>query len=635
MRILLFNLGTIEHRVLSWEADGFKSLFDQDIILWGPVPDSHFNYHGKEIPIIRVFEETSVDNLFRQLPAGWYPDIVSCDTSAINYVPDIYLCPVKTLIFTRDSWSDTVFNRGLVEFFDFLNSSTVDRTSYTQLRVNMLPLRGFAVSTPGPGAINSVFYKRDIDVVAIANYDNSFYHERHKVFYRLADALGNRYDIRFLRSIKRSEIYNYYQRSKIVIDWAHTLSNRSYEAALNGCLLFSHEANSVMKQFWVPWEEYVPYNENNLPELIIRYLEDPELSVKIASRAQSKMTGIPATWGEMAWDRICAAYDSDTDIPGRINYNLSLEPYKLHHRTATPLLYNYDYGKDFPYNWKDLYFERIDRAIASAQRSEDRIPPLVEASRMSFLLGRQNLSKSYLGQLELHLPGYGWTYYLKARIAFSEGGFDEALEYLDHAIDCGREAPELLGKYILPVIEKGNSCDGRRVTEYMWEAVHGNVSGYQAKSLIHLSYELEGYIYALKNEKERAVNSYLSAVEWLPVPDCIHRLAPMLIEMRAYRRVADVASLGHKDSPYDTIILLYEVYGLLWTGRRKEAAGQLKNHRQALHGFKGIRQLNLIRLIFIWIIPVVFISRRLSSLLVIKLIQTIKSKSGKPYLGSV
>ena len=127
MRILLFNLGTIEHRVLSWEVDGFRSLFDQDIILWGPVPDSHFNYHGKEIPIIRVFEETSVDNLFRQLPAGWYPDIVSCDTSAINYVPDIYLCPVKTLIFTRDSWSDTVFNRGLVEFFDFLNSFLVGK----------------------------------------------------------------------------------------------------------------------------------------------------------------------------------------------------------------------------------------------------------------------------------------------------------------------------------------------------------------------------------------------------------------------------------------------------------------------------------------------------------------------------
>ena len=54
MRIVFFNLGTIEHRVLSWEVDGFKSLFEQDIILWGPVPDSQFVYNGKKIPILRI-----------------------------------------------------------------------------------------------------------------------------------------------------------------------------------------------------------------------------------------------------------------------------------------------------------------------------------------------------------------------------------------------------------------------------------------------------------------------------------------------------------------------------------------------------------------------------------------------------
>lgn len=632
MKILLFNLGTIEHRVLSWEADGFKSLFDQDIILWGPVPDRQFVYDGKEIPILRVFEETSVNNLFSQLPAGWYPDIVSCDTSALNYVPDIYLCPVKTLIFTRDSWSDTVFNRGLVEFFDFLNSSTVDRTAYTSFRVNMLPLRGFAVSTPGPGAVNSEFKKRDIDVVAIANYDSSFYHERHKVFYRLADAMGKRYDIRFLRSIKRSEIYNYYQRSKIVIDWAHTLSNRSYEAALNGCLLFSHEDNSVMKQFWVPWEEYIPYNESNLPELISKYLENPELSAQVASRAQIKMIGMPATWGAMAWDRICEAYDSETDIVGRVNYNMSLEPHKLHHRTATPLLYNYDYGKDFPHNWRELYFERIEKAISSAQRSEDRILPLVEASRMAFLLEKKSLAMSYLDQLEIDLPDYGWTYYLKARIKFCEGKYDEALALLQNGIHRGRKAPVLLGEYVLPVIEKRNTCDGRRITAYMWEVVHNEGKEYQERSFLHLSHELEGYIYNRRNDATRALESFLTAVEYLAIPDCIHRLAPMLIETGDYLKLADIAAEGYRDSPYDTVTVLYEVYGLIWTGRRNAAAGKLNRHRQALSGFKGIRQIILIRMIFLGIIPLIFISRRFCSQLIIRLIQTIQIKSGKSYL---
>ena len=269
-------------------------------------------------------------------------------------MPDIYKCPVKTVIFTRDSWSDTVFNRGLVEFFDFLNSSTVDRSVYKAFHVNMLPLTGFAVSTPGPGTHNSEYEKRDIDVVAIANFDNSFYHERHKVFYILSSS-GTKYDIRFLRGIKRSEIYNYYQRSKIVIDSAHTLSNRSYEAALNGCLLFSHEDNRVLSDFWVPWEEYIPYNEDNLPELISRYLNNPEMAKKVVERAWGKISKVPATWGEMAWDRICIAYETEASVPERIEYNQSLSTSLVHYRTATPLLYNYDYGKNFPENWKEIY----------------------------------------------------------------------------------------------------------------------------------------------------------------------------------------------------------------------------------------------------------------------------------------
>ena len=345
MKILLFNLGTIEHRILSWEVEGFRSLFEQDIIIWGPVPDKQFIYRNKEIPILRIFEQTSVLGLFEQLPAGWYPDIVTCDTSVLNYIADIYKCPVKTILFTRDSWSDTVFNRGLVEFFDFLSSSTIDRSLYNDYHVSILPLNGFAVSTPGLDSINSDFEHRDIDVIAIANYDSSFYHERHKIFYRLSASNKDHFKINFVRSVKRSGIYSYYQRSKIVLDWAHTLSNRSYEAALNGCLLFSHEDNKVISEFWVPWEEYIPYNENNLLELIGYYLYNPNLAKKVAGNAQKKIQTVPLTWGEMAWERVRSSHNAEISIDDRIKYNESLSPTTLHYRSATPLLYNYDYGK--------------------------------------------------------------------------------------------------------------------------------------------------------------------------------------------------------------------------------------------------------------------------------------------------
>ena len=127
MKILLFNLGTIEHRIIGWGIEGFKSLFEQDIILWGPIPDKILVYENKEIPILSFFEQTSISDIFKRLPKDWYPDVVTCETSVLNYVPDIYNCPVKTILFTRDAWSDSIFNKNLVEFFDFLNHATIDR----------------------------------------------------------------------------------------------------------------------------------------------------------------------------------------------------------------------------------------------------------------------------------------------------------------------------------------------------------------------------------------------------------------------------------------------------------------------------------------------------------------------------
>lgn len=632
MKILLFNLGTIEHRIISWEVDGFRSIFEQDIILWGPIPDKKFIYNGKEIPILSVFEQTSISKVFEQLPEGWLPDIVTCDTSVLNYVPDIYRCTSKTIIFTRDSWSDTVFNRGLVEFFDFLNSSTIDRSIYRHYHVNMLPLKGFAVSTPGHDSVNSDFEKRDIDVIAIANYDNSFYHERHKIFYKLSDSNKGQFNINFARSIKRSEIYNYYQRSKIVLDWAHTLSNRSYEAALNGCLLFSHEDNKVISEFWIPWEEYIPYNENSLPGLIERYLKNPVLAKKIASQAQRKISTVPATWGEMASDRICTANDTEVNIRSRIEYNESMSQSVRYYRTATPLLYNYDYGKNFPANWTDLYFERIDNAISAATNSETIILPLVEASRMEFLLRKGSASFSFLDQLERKLPDYAWVYYMRARLLVEGGEHDNALQLLSQAQESGRKAPELLQKYILPVIEKGNACDGRRITNYMWQAVYEHNNEYQVHAFFHLACELTGYIFELRGEKQKAIEAYLSAISHVPVPDCIHRLCPLLIEQKDYYRVSDVAVRGHEDSPYDTILVLYMAYAWTCSGEKRMASSALHRHMIALHSFVGIRQITLIRMVIRGLIPLIFISRRLSSMLMTKLITRIKSKSGFIYL---
>ncbi|MDZ7634093.1 MAG: hypothetical protein U5L72_06495 [Bacteroidales bacterium] len=213
----------------------------------------------------------------------------------------------------------------------------------------------------------------------------------------------------------------------------------------------------------------------------------------------------------MAWDRISAANDTEANIPERITYNESISPSLVHYRTATPLLYNYDYGKKFPENWQENYFERIDKAISSAKSEDEKLLPLIEAARMEFLLRKVHNSTLFIDQLALALPDYAWIYYLKARQSFESGDFGRALSLIHRALECVEKAPALLQRYLLPVIEKGNVCDGRRITNYMWQSVYRHDNDYQVKALSYLSMELSGIIYKRRGERSRAIESFLLA----------------------------------------------------------------------------------------------------------------------------
>ena len=624
MKILLFNLGTIEHRINSWGVEGFKSLFEQDVILWGPVPDKKFIFNDKEIPILSLFEQTTIKAVFDKLPVGWYPDIVACDTSVLNYIPDIYMCPVKTVLFTRDSWSDTVFNRGLIELFDFVVSASIDRSLFNNFHVNLLPLSGFAVSTPGPNTQNSEFEKREIDVIAIAHYNNSFYHERYKTFYKLSESNKKKIKIDFVKNVKRAEIYNYYQRSKIVVDWAHTLSNRSYEAALNGCLLFSHEDNKVMNEFWLAGNEYIPYNDSNLYELLIYYLDNPDHAKSIIHNAQQKIKTTPVCWGEMVWEKISIASKINVSVQERIKYHESTPISTLHYRSATPLIYNYNYNKEFPSNWRELYFERIDRAISDSVSQDTTIAPLIEAARMSFLLKREELSKGYLHKLQEVLPDYAWTGYLLGRIFFEQGDYDQALLFVQEGIDHGLRTPELLKKYVLPVSEKGNPCDGRRITDYMWQSVYKHNNEFQVKAFLHLSYELAGDIYRMIGKQDKALEAYVEAINYMAIPHCIYKLNPLLIQSEKYEKLIDITLSGIQDSPYDSIIVLSNAFALLQSGQRLSAFKVLREHQKALKSFVGNRQ---VRMSLYIILPLVLLGKQPASRIILGLIKALNTKS--------
>jgi tetratricopeptide (TPR) repeat protein len=624
MKILLFNLGSVEERIDAWGTEGFKSIFEQDVILWGPIPDHVFTYGNKEIPVLSIFHEMSITDVFNKLPQNWIPDVVTCDTSVLNYVPDIYLCPSKTLVFTRDAWADTIYNRALVEFFDFVNYGIVDRSVYNNFKTNLLPLSNCAVTLPESDAVPTVFEKRDIDVLSIANYDSGFYHERYKTMFNVSGLKKSGIAIKFVMGIKRAEINSYYQRSKIVLDWAHTLSNRSFEAALNGCLLFSHQDNPVLKEFWVPWEDYIPYNEDNIHELLSYYLDHPELVKKITSGTYKKVKSIPSSMGQSYWEQINIVYNTNVDIVSRIKRNKQLSVSEINHRLSTPLLYNYNYNTAFPEEWKEIYFKRINVSLESSVEPDERIRSLIEAGKLSLLLNETKLCEKYLSGLEKLLPDYAWLWYLRARLSFIDQKYQDTLEYADRAISCCKKNPGLIKKYILPLNEHNNNCDGRRITDYLWQSALGHKNEFQEKALFFMCWDIKGDILSKQGSSSEAIFAYKEALSYVSIPDCADKLCELCVHSGDYDTINTVYSNAKKNIPYSSSLLLYEAYALLNQNKKKISVKLLREHRDSLRRFLGKRRLLFIKRSINILLIIQFLGKRTMGKSIIKIIEILK-----------
>jgi tetratricopeptide (TPR) repeat protein len=622
MKILFFILGSIKKRILDWGLDNMKELLEQDIVFYGPISEKEFYYYEKRISLINLTKETKITDIFKRLPSDWYPDIVTCDVSVLNYIPDIYNCPVKTYLQGRDGWGDILYNRKISELFDFFSYSVIDRDEYKQLKTNLSSLLGMPVSIPSNKLKEKKFEKRKIDILSIANYDNSFYHDRYKILYKLSELNDDNYVIRYIVGIKRAEIHNYYRNTKIVIDWSHTLSNRSYEAALNGCLLFSHENNPLMKEFWVEWKEYIPYNEENLLDLIRHYIGNPQKSEEIIKRMKEKFDITPSSFGKTILFHLNEAILEKIDINQRISRCNNLDKTDLYHRTTTCFYHNFNYSNfNFPINWVDIYFRRINKSIFLGGSDKKIISPLIEASRMSFLLKRYKDTLIYLEQLEQILPEYAWTYYLRGSIYFNQGNYGKALSFTQQAITLGLKTPSLLMEHVLPFVEKVNICDARRVTDYMWKTVYNHNNEYQVKALLYLSFELSGDIYLKMGLQKDSINSYLEATDILPISRCFYKLNSILMNMNQYEIIRNNMEKALNDSPYDSILYLYKFLVLNKSKEYDSAVNLIKRHLKSIKPFRGNRKILFFKIAFNILILVSFINKRLNQKILRKLLK--------------
>ena len=467
-------------------VDNYKELLEQDIVFFGPIDEDNYVYKHKIIPIIKINTVSSIHNVFKKLPNNWYPDIVVFDPQAISLFYDIYECPVKSHLFVRDSWGDILYNKGAVEFFDFYSYNVVDRELYKNFNSSLLPLKGGPVTIPSVALKQIDYTKRKIDILAIASYNDKFYHERYKLFTLIAKKIPKQYNVKFVTNLKRHEIHKVYNNAKVVIDWAHTLSNRSYEAALNGCLFFSHETNPLVGKYWTPWVEYIPFNNNNVVDLLLKYLNNDTEAQGIIRNASLKIKNNVSSYGQLVLNHLNVIADSDIDLSTRILYNKNIDKSVLWHRLATMFYFSYNYSRfNIPDNWEEIYYYRIEKSIDFIKDS-DYYNPIIEAARMAFLLKDYDRSMIYLAKLEEVLPDYPWIYYLRGRIFQDQKRIYAATKSLKKAIYNANQHANLLIEYPMPFIEKGIISDARRVVDMLWSFEIGNDT--QIKPFLNMCY---------------------------------------------------------------------------------------------------------------------------------------------------
>jgi tetratricopeptide (TPR) repeat protein len=161
----------------------------------------------------------------------------------------------------------------------------------------------------------------------------------------------------------------------------------------------------------------------------------------------------------------------------------------------------------------------------------------------------------------------------------------------------------------------------------MWESVYNQDNEFQVKALLHLSYELRGDVYIKMGDQSKAAGAYLEAVHKMAVPDCIYKISPLLIGTGDYKTLLKITEEGIDNSPYDNILILYRAYALMYLKQKRKAFLILKEHKNALRCFIGVRKLKKLRLSIILILPLIFLSIPLSSKIINELIGILRKKA--------
>lgn len=236
------------------------------------------------------FDKGNFEDMLSQLPANWLPDLILLERPEYLTFPlgiENSEYPVVAMV---GDWN-ICFRvlRDNLKRFDWI---VVDQKGVNVFKeagyqnVDYFPVYGFnpAVHRLLDG------YDRIYDILMIGNFNHEFQREREKWLKRLT-RINSKYKVRILSNLFGEEYVRSYNQAKIIFNRSirGEMNERAYEAPANGALLFYEEENLEIRNFLIPGEECILYNDTNFEELIEHYLTHEEERSRIAKAGYRKI----------------------------------------------------------------------------------------------------------------------------------------------------------------------------------------------------------------------------------------------------------------------------------------------------------------------------------------------------------
>ena len=236
------------------------------------------------------FDKGNFEDLLSHLPTNWPPDLILLErpeylTFPLGIENSDY--PVVAMV---GDWN--ICFRVLQDNLKRFDWIVVDQKGVNVFKeagyqnVDYFPVYGFNPAVHRLLEGNDRIY----DILMIGNFNHEFQRERAKWLKRLT-RINPKYNVRILANIFGEEYVRNYNKAKIIFNRSirGEMNERAYEAPANGALLFYEEENLEIRNFLIPGEECMLYNESNFEELIEHYLTHEEERSRIAKAGNRKI----------------------------------------------------------------------------------------------------------------------------------------------------------------------------------------------------------------------------------------------------------------------------------------------------------------------------------------------------------